>query len=233
MIKVGLVDDYRVDLEKLHAIVGRMEAVDIVFVTQSAEDAYEKVKKGDIDLLFADIEMPGMSGYELADLIHSHALNVDVVFVTGNSGYAVHAFDLNVHDYIMKPYQADRIAKSLERYMSTKQEKSIHGRLLIKQQSDIHVLQKKDVIFVERTGRSTTIVTTTGDIQTYQTLNELKGDLAEKDFIRSHRSFIINIHYIKNFSAYAKNSYIVSFEGTDKKAMMTKQQLEFFKKYYF
>ncbi|MBR3205087.1 MAG: response regulator, partial [Bacillus sp. (in: Bacteria)] len=62
MIKVGLVDDYRVDLEKLHAIVGRMEAVDIVFVTQSAEDAYEKVKKGDIDLLFADIEMPGMSG---------------------------------------------------------------------------------------------------------------------------------------------------------------------------
>ncbi|BBP86875.1 hypothetical protein BsIDN1_04930 [Bacillus safensis] len=43
--KVGLVDDYRVDLEKLHAIVGRMEAVDIVFVTQSAEDAYEKVKK--------------------------------------------------------------------------------------------------------------------------------------------------------------------------------------------
>lgn len=73
--------------------------------------------------MFADIEMPGMSGYELADLIHSHALNVDVVFVTGNSGYAVHAFDLNVHDYIMKPYQADRIAKSLERYMSTKQEK--------------------------------------------------------------------------------------------------------------
>ncbi|MDP4429512.1 LytR/AlgR family response regulator transcription factor, partial [Escherichia coli] len=69
--------------------------MDIVFVTQSAEDAYEKVKKGDIDLLFADIEMPGMSGYELADLIHSHALNVDVVFVTGNSGYAVHAFDLN------------------------------------------------------------------------------------------------------------------------------------------
>ena len=47
MIKVGLVDDYRVDLEKLHAIVGRMDAVDIVFVTQSAEEAYEKVKQGD------------------------------------------------------------------------------------------------------------------------------------------------------------------------------------------
>ncbi|MGE6631929.1 LytR/AlgR family response regulator transcription factor [Bacillus sp. NPDC077027] len=233
MVKVGLVDDYRIDLEKLSAIVGRIEEAEIVFATQSAEEAYDQVKKGSVDVLLADIEMPGMSGYELADLIHSHALNVDVVFVTGNSGYAVHAFDLNVHDYIMKPYSADRIAASFQRYLANKREKSVNGRLLIKQQSDIHVLQKKDVIFVERTGRSTTIVTTSGDIQTYQTLTELKGDLVEKDFIRSHRSFIINIHYIKNFSAYAKNSFVVSFEGTDKKAMMTKQQLDYFKKYYF
>ncbi|MGV2541400.1 DNA-binding response regulator, partial [Bacillus pumilus] len=86
----------------------------------------------------------------------SHALNVDFVFVTGNSGYAVHSFDLNVHEYIMKPYQADRIAKSLDRYLSTKQEKSIHVRLLINHQSDIHVLQKQDVIFVDRTVWSTT-----------------------------------------------------------------------------
>ena len=64
MIKVGLVDDYRVDLEKLHAIVGRMEAVDIIFVTQSAEDAYEKVKKETLiccSLTLKCLECPAMN----------------------------------------------------------------------------------------------------------------------------------------------------------------------------
>ena len=97
----------------------------------------------------------------------------------------------------------------------------------------MHVLQKKDIIFAERTGRSTTIVTTAEEVQTYQTLNDIKGDLPEKDFLRSHRSFIINIHYIKHFSSYTKHSFTVSFEGTSKKAMITKQQLDYFQNYYF
>ncbi|MBU8614006.1 MULTISPECIES: two-component system response regulator NatR [Bacillus] len=233
MVKVGLVDDYRVDLEKLEAIVTRMQDVEIVFSTDSAEEAYRRVKNGDIDLLLADIEMPHISGYELADLIKSHSLDVDVIFVTGHGGYAVHAFDLNVHDYIMKPYYAERLAASFDRYLKKKTETSLNGRILIKQKSEMHVLQKKDIIFAERTGRSTTIVTTAEEVQTYQTLNDIKGDLPEKDFLRSHRSFIINIHYIKHFSAYTKHSFTVSFEGTSKKAMITKQQLDYFQNYYF
>jgi two-component system, LytTR family, response regulator NatR len=156
-----------------------------------------------------------------------------VIFVTGNSGYAVHAFDLNVHDYIMKPYPKERLVKSIERLLEKTKSAEIHGRLYLKQKNEIHILPKKDIIFIERSGRSTTIYTKSGPIKTYQTLGELEGELRERDFIRSHRSFIINIHYVKNFSLYAKNSYIVTFEGIEEQAMITKEKVDFLQQNYF
>jgi len=232
-MKVGLVDDRLIDLDKLKAIVSGIPDVEIIFSTLSAEEAYEQIKKEAIDLLIADIEMPSLSGYELADIIHTHALNISVIFVTGNSGYAVHAFELNVHDYIMKPYPKERLVKSIERLLEKTKSAEIHGRLYLKQKNEIHILQKKDIIFIERSGRSTTIYTKSGPIKTYQTLGELEGELRERDFIRSHRSFIINIHYVKNFSLYAKNSYIVTFEGIEEQAMITKEKVDFLQQNYF
>ncbi|WP_077620787.1 LytR/AlgR family response regulator transcription factor [Bacillus sinesaloumensis] len=232
-MKIGLVDDRLIDLDKLKAIVSGIPDVEIIFSTLSADEAYEQIKKEEIDLLIADIEMPSLSGYELADIIHSHALNISVIFVTGNSGYAVHAFELNVHDYIMKPYPKERLVKSIERLLEKTKSAEIHGRLYLKQKNEIHILQKKDIIFIERSGRSTTIYTKSGPIKTYQTLNELEGELRERDFIRSHRSFIINIHFVKNFSLYAKNSYIVTFEGIEEQAMITKEKVDFLQQNYF
>src|SRR5699024_2374429 len=119
--------------------------------------------------------------------------------------YAVHAFEINVHDYIMKPYTKERLTQSIERLIEKTKTTDIIGRLYIKHKNDIHIIQKKDIIFIERTGRSTTIYTKTDQIKTYQTLKELEWELRERDFLRSHRSFIINIHYVMNFSLYAKN----------------------------
>ena len=232
-MKIGLVDDRRIDLDKLNGIISGLDGVEIIFSTTSAHEAYEYIKKEAVDLLIADIEMPNLSGYELADIIHSHALNIAVIFVTGNSGYAVHAFEINVHDYIMKPYPKERLIQSVQRLMEKNKSTEIAGRLYIKQKNNIHIIQKKDIIFIERSGRSTTIHTKTGPIKTYQTLNELEGELRERDFIRSHRSFIINIHYVLNFSLYAKNSYMVTFEGIEEQAMITKEKVDFLQQYYF
>ncbi|MGP7817013.1 LytR/AlgR family response regulator transcription factor [Niallia sp. 01092] len=232
-MRIGLVDDRVIDLDKLNGIVSSIPEAEIVFSTLSAEEAYEQIKKESIDLLIADIEMPNLSGYELADIIHAHALNITVIFVTANSGYAVHAFELNVHDYIMKPYSKERLVQSIQRLIEKTQTAEIAGRLYVKQKSDIHIIQKKEIIFIERSGRATTIYTKSNAIKTYQTLNELEGELRERDFIRSHRSFIINIHYVKNFSLYAKNSYTVTFDGIEEKAMITKDKVEFIQNNYF
>lgn len=233
MMKVGIVDDRIIDLNKLKFILEEIEDVDLVFATTDPETAYEEIQKKEIDILIADIEMPGISGYELADFIQTHGLLITVIFITAKSGYAVHAFELNVHDYIMKPYQKERLLQALAKYREKQHAGNLTGRLILKQKGHIEIVLKKDIIFAERTGRSTTIVTIRDSFETYLTMNELEGSLRENNFIRSHRSFLINLHYVKSFSVYTKKSYSVSFEGTKKLAMLTKDKMDFLQKYYF
>src|SRR5690625_15827 len=102
MLKVGLVDDRLYDLEKLKTILTTEKNIDIVFATTSSEEALNLLKKNQIDLLITDIEMPQLSGYELADLIHTYHLDIQVIFVTGYSAYSVHTFELEILDYIFK-----------------------------------------------------------------------------------------------------------------------------------
>ncbi|UGB31396.1 LytR/AlgR family response regulator transcription factor [Metabacillus sp. B2-18] len=225
MIKVGLVDDQKYDLEKLQITLSKEANIDIVFSTNNSEEAYKLIKSADIDLLITDIEMPELSGYELADFIHSYAMDIKVIFVTGHSGYAVHAFELDVLDYIMKPFSKDRLLRGINR-LEKKKEVSDKTKLVLKNKSEIYFIDKKGIIYIERTGRSTTIYTLEGEFSTYQTLNDLEEELAGSHFVRSHRGFIINIHYVKNFSLYTKNSYTVHFQKTKNTAIITKSSLD-------
>ncbi|MBM7715882.1 DNA-binding LytR/AlgR family response regulator [Bacillus thermophilus] len=232
-MRVGIVDDRFIDLEKIKFILEPIDDVEIVFATTDSEEAYLEIQKNKIDLLIADIEMPGISGYELADFIQMHGLLITVIFVTAKSGYAVHAFELNVHDYILKPYKKERLLQALDKYREKQHSGNLTGRLVLKQKGRIELIPKKDIIFVERTGRTTTIHTSNDTFITYMTITELEGSLREHHFIRSHRSFIINLHYVKSFSVYTKKSYSVSFEGTKNIAMLTKEKMDYLQKYYF
>lgn len=232
-MRVGIVDDRQIDLDKLTFILEGEEDVELVFATTDPEIAYQEIQKNKIDLLIADIEMPEISGYELADFIQTHGLLTTVIFVTAKSGYAVHAFELNVHDYILKPYKKERLLQALARYREKQHAGNLTGRLVLKQKGHIEMIPKKDIIFVERTGRSTSIHTINDTYEAYLTMNELEGSLRENNFLRSHRSFIINLHYVKSFSIYTKKSYSVTFEGTKKIAMLTKEKMDYLQKYYF
>src|SRR5690625_3841265 len=112
--------------------------------------------------------------------------------------------------------------QGIDRFQKNKRRELSVDQLFIKQQSEIQVIHKQYIIFIERTGRSSTIVTANGEFYTYQSLNELEADLQNKNFIRAHRSFIVNLKYVKNFSAYTNHSYMVHFHHTDQTAMMTK-----------
>lgn len=225
MIKVGLVDDQKYDLEKLHITLVNETNIKIVFSTNNSEEAYKLIKENKIDLLITDIEMPALSGYELADFIHSYAMDIKVIFVTGHSGYAVHAFELDVLDYIMKPFSKERLLKGINR-LQKKTDVVDKTKLVLKSKSEIFFIEKKKIIYIERTGRSTTILTNEGKYSTYQTLNELEEELAGSHFVRGHRGFIINIHFVKNFSLYTKNSYTVHFQETKDTAIITKASLD-------
>ncbi len=133
--------------------------------------------------------MPGISGYELADFIQTHGLLITVIFVTAKSGYAVHAFELNVHDYILKPYTKERLLQALAKYREKQHAGNLTGRLILKQKGHIEMILKKRHHFAERTGPSTTTIYTSDAYEAYLTMNEFEGSLRENNFIRSHRIF--------------------------------------------
>lgn len=224
MIRIGLVDDRPYDLEKVESIVQQIDDVRVEFSTTNAETALEYLNKRPIDLFITDIEMPDLSGYELADFIYRNGLDIQVIFVTAHSVYAVHAFDLEVLDYILKPYSTDRFMRAIERYrINHVQNRS--DVLLLEYKGDVHMIQRKDILFIERTGRSTTIVTNKGDYTTYQSLAQLENSLSDRTFLRSHRGFIIQTTHIKRFSPYTKHSYLVYFHNTEKTAVITKEKM--------
>lgn len=232
MIKVGLVDDQKYDLEKLEVLLANEPNIDIVFSTNNSEEAYQLIKEKEIHLLITDIEMPALSGYELADFIHSYVMDIKVIFVTGHSGYAVHAFDLDVLDYIMKPFSKDRLLRGINRLRKKTNIKD-KTKLVLKTKSEVFLIEKKNIIYIERTGRSTTIYTISGNYSSYQTLNELAKELAGSHFFRSHRGFIINIHHVKRFSLFTKNSYTVHFKTSKDTAIITKANLDVLQDQFF
>ncbi len=114
-----LVDDERLALHDLKQQLLKLGTVDIIGVYADACDAEEAVKASRPDIAFLDIEMPGMSGIELAEQLIRHHPALQIVFVTAYDEYAVKAFELNALDYVLKPAATDRLRLTIDRLMAT------------------------------------------------------------------------------------------------------------------
>ena len=117
MLQAVLVDDEKPALKSLERLLKRYPEIEIAGMFTDAEQALELSKNGNIDLLFLDIDMPNLNGIAIAKEIFSYDTNVDIVFVTAYSHFAVEAFELNVMDYIMKPVSPQRLNTTIERIM--------------------------------------------------------------------------------------------------------------------
>lgn len=115
MYKVVIVDDEQLATKHLKNVLNTTGVVDIIGKFNNSVQALEEIKKLNPNLIFLDIEMPGMTGLELAKKIRKFNLNSYIVFVSAYEKYAIKAFELGVTDYIMKPYTIDRVKRLLER----------------------------------------------------------------------------------------------------------------------
>ncbi|GAK14285.1 LytTR family DNA-binding domain-containing protein [Geomicrobium sp. JCM 19039] len=225
MIRIGLLDDNPNDLQKVEDWLKTQPDCHVEWRCHTALEAYQLLKHSSIDLLIADIEMEGLTGYELAERLRARGVKVEIIFVTGHSGFAVHAFDLDVCDYVLKPLTPTRMEKALNRYRSLSHQTDGH-RMTIQLQGEIRVVNENDILFIERTGRSSTVHLTDDEIVTYQSLQELEAELQSSTFFRTHRSFITNLSKITQFVPYTKHSLEIQFQNSDKHALVTKKNLK-------
>jgi two-component system LytT family response regulator len=227
-INVLIVDDEPLAREGIKQLLKEETDINVVGECGDGFAAIELVKKHFPDLIFLDIEMPEMDGFEiLQELPLDH--NPAVIFVTAFNQYAVDAFTVNALDYLLKPIDPERFRIALEkartnlrlhatteinekfynliRMLKAKEEPS--KRLLIKTSKRIFFVEMKEIDWIEAAGDYVWVHTRGEKYIIRETMNDMERNLDPSCFIRIHRSTIVNIDRIKELQPHYRGDYVV------------------------
>jgi len=210
-IRVVLVDDEQHALDDLISLLETFEAVEIAAVCKNPTDAVKIVEQNTPDLLFLDIQMPRMDGFQVLEALKPLYVKPHVIFTTSYDEYAIKAIRYAVFDYLLKPLQKEELTAAIERFKQ-KRERSFsfnyelrkikqeleNGKKLKFNSCDGIVFYHKDEIIYAEARRSYSILFFSEGRKQYLSMNlgKLEEILTYPPFFRLSRSIIINTHYL-------------------------------------
>jgi len=230
---VLVVDDEQLAREELCYQLQRMEEIEVVGQAGNGLEALTAVDKYDPQLIFLDIQMPGLTGFEVARRLLSQQPSPAMVFVTAYDQHAIEAFEVNAVDYLLKPVEPSRLEQAVDRArrrieagrpsaglpLNDQLEqivKMMAGRQVRRDQVAIKVgerfmlVQAEEIIFASLADESINIVTgQVAGTSNYRTLDDLQARLDPEVFWRVHRSHLVNINKIKEIVPWFSRNYIL------------------------
>jgi len=237
-INTIIVDDEKPAREELAFLLKGFSEINLLAQGKNGLEAVNLIREHSPDLLFLDVQMPGLDGFGVLKRLVERKLKVPhVVFATAFDHYAVQAFDVNAVDYVLKPFDKTRIAKAIQK---AKKEIEAHtspaerleqlvsqlaapkpasaqpSKVLIRSQQRMLLVDSSDLIFASIEGGLISVIAK--DLEgtsNYRTLEELLAALDQESFWRPHRSFLVNIHHIKEVVPWFKSSFMLKMD--DKK----------------
>ncbi len=222
-IRVILVDDEELARRRLRKLLGKYDEVKIVDEARNGEEAIEKIETIRPDVIFLDIQMPGLDGF---DVVRRLTVKPFIVFATAYDEYALKAFEENSVDYLLKPIEQKRLdaameklrrlfdasklklSENVERLLSHLSYSSL-ARLQVKVGDKILLVDIDDVVYFEAKEKYTFLHTMDHEHIIDFTLAELEAKLDTASFIRIHRSIIINVNYIRELVKWFGGKYKV------------------------
>jgi two-component system LytT family response regulator len=236
-LRALLVDDEALARSLLKELLANRPEVEVVGEAANGFEAVKLAAELAPDLLFLDIQMPKLSGFEVLELLGDDA--PAVVFVTAYDEYALKAFEVHAVDYLLKPVDPERLEQAIRRVASRASDRSatsrptsntelaarLHqsaqppgrslARVLFREEGKIHVLPIEKIDFVEAQDDYLSFASAGKRYRTQQTLAELEGQLDAARFVRVHRSYLLNVERLARLDLYAKDSWIaVLADGT-------------------
>jgi two-component system LytT family response regulator len=207
MRKVLIIDDESAARSLIREYLEPLADFEVLGECENGPDAVEKINNLEPDLVFLDIKMPGLSGFQVVQqLIH----RPQIIFTTAYDQYALKAFDANAIDYLLKPYTSERFNQAIRKIISiiphnfekTQQladEYTGHAptRILVENGNRFVTLNVEDIIYFEAEKDYTRIHTETKTYLSNFGIGVLGQPMNAKLFMRIHRSYIVNIHFIK------------------------------------
>lgn len=224
-VKAIIIDDEPLARQLLNGIISEnCPEVTVVDLCQNLPEGVKSIRKNNPDLVFLDIEMPGHSGLELLDFFNDSEVHFSIVFTTAYNQYAIKAFKLSAIDYILKPIDPESIIQVVERFQSNRNKQvdfsvlrenlrnsNANPKLAIHTVSSIRFIELAEICFLKADGAYTHIHIRSGEkILSSKNLKYFEQVLAEQtNFIRCHKSFMVNINEIKEYVKSNGGSLIV------------------------
>lgn len=204
--KCIIIDDEPIAIKVIQEHIEKFENIECVKGYTRAIDAIEILSKEKIDLLFLDINMPGISGIEF---LKSLANPPKVIFTTAYRNFAVDAFELDAIDYLVKPISFQRFLKAISKFHSLvkipgetiQEKKEDKDYIILKSDKKNYKIQFKDILYIESLDNYIKVCTADFSIICYESLSGIEKELPEADFMRIHRSYIINYSKVDVFTS--------------------------------
>jgi two-component system LytT family response regulator len=226
-LRVVIVDDEPPARAVVREYIGRHPGVTIVAECANGFEAVKAVSELTPDLLFLDVQMPKLDGFEVLELL---GRAVPIVFVTAYDQYALRAFEVHAVDYLLKPFSEERFAEALDRVRERLRARDAEGqaegldvaalvaqarpkqgpleRVLIRDGAQVHVIPVDRIDYVEAQDDYVCFKAEGRQYLKDQTMATLEASLDPARFVRIHRSYLLNIDRIARVELYAKDSRI-------------------------
>jgi two-component system, LytTR family, response regulator len=223
-IRTLIIEDEQPARDLLRSFLSSFAEIDLIGECSDGFSGLKAINETQPDLVFLDIQMPKLTGFEMLELLDELP---EVVFTTAYDQYAIQAFELNAADYLMKPFAKQRLRqavdKVIERFKSKHSNKElvqnlishVHNkpqnidRIVVKAGSKIHVIPIDEVEQLEAQDDYVMIHSASGRFLKKETMAYYEQHLPEDRFIRIHRSHIVNISQIQRMEQYGKESYML------------------------
>jgi len=226
-LRALIVDDEELARALLKELLSRHDDVEVVAECSNGFDAVKGISEIKPDIVFLDVQMPKLGGFEVLELIDTDAA---IVFVTAYDGYAMRAFDVHAVDYLLKPVSPERFEAALERVKqrlnhdrpaasilraAAREPGSSLERLVIKDGARIHVVPMNKVDYLEAQDDYVAVHSEGKTYLKQQTLSSLETALDQSAFVRIHRSYVLNVERLSRLEPYGRDSKLaVLRDGT-------------------
>jgi len=203
LIKCIIVEDETLAQNVIQSHLQKIDRFELVAICNNALEAREVLNKQEIDLIFLDIQLPGMTGLNFLRSLTNPPL---VVLTTAYGEYAVESYEFNVIDYLLKPVSFERFSKTINKIsdgrlftQGAKEKDNLSGdHIFVKSNSKFFKVNFSEIIYIEGMKDYLKIHTAEYKLVTHQTMNDMEKILPVKQFIRVHKSYIIAVAHIKS-----------------------------------
>ena len=239
-IRIAIADDDAGMRMMVRKLIERADDYALVGEAENGEELLDLFEKTRPEVVFMDVEMPGMTGVECARLIQDKNPKTIMVFVTAHEEYMADAFEVYAFDYLLKPFRMERAMHTLDLIHQRLRESAgapgapekpvrfnAPARIMLKHREGVSFVDLNDILLVQREERATVVyVADGGRFVTGDTLGEMEERLPEGMFFRTHKSYIVNINHIESIAPYGRWTYIVKLRGTRQDALITHERFE-------